>query len=177
MKNIFYISLVLISFSLSSCSTKITNPTVNVQEILAANQFTFLAERANPTNSDVVNILNSFPNRGGSQQFLNLDYGYVITLKNNELIVDLPYFGRLYTPNFDQTKNNFNFTSKDFNLTKSQNKKGDWDYRIITKDQPNNLTINIEIYSNGKCYTYVSSTDRQSISYDGYVMKNKPEKK
>jgi hypothetical protein len=177
MKNTFYISLLLIILSLNSCAKKIYAPSDNVKEIVASDQFTFLAERANPSNSDVLNVMNSFPNRGGSQQFLNLDYGYVITLKNKELIVDLPYFGRLYTPNFDQTKNNFDFTSKDFIVAKSQNKKGDWDYKITTKDQPNNLTINIEIYSNGKSYTFVNCTDRQSISYDGHVMKNKPYKK
>ncbi|MBC7557081.1 MAG: DUF4251 domain-containing protein [Chryseobacterium sp.] len=175
MKNTLYISFLLMIFSLSSCSKKMYTSMENVNEMLAADQFTFLAERANPTNFDVINVMNSIPNRGGSQQFLNLDYGYVVTLKNKELIVDLPYFGRLYTPNMDPSKNSFNFTSKDFILTKSQNKKSAWAYKILTKDQHNNITLNIEIYPNGKSYTYVNSSDRTAISYDGYVMKNKPD--
>lgn len=177
MKNTLYISLLLLIFSLSSCSKKIYTSTENVNEIIASDQFTFLAERANPTNFDVINVMNSFSSRGGSQQFLNLDYGYVVTIKNKELFVDLPYFGRLYTPNMDPSKNSFNFTSKDFTLNKSQNKKGAWDYKIVTNDQHNNITLNIEIYPNGKSYTYVNSSDRTAISYDGYVMKNKSDTK
>lgn len=177
MKNTIYIGFILAIFSLSSCSKKIyTSPDV-VQGIISSNQFTFLAERANPSNSDVINVMNSFPNGLGSQQFLNLDYGYVITLKEKKLIVDLPYFGRLYTPNTDPAKNSYSFTSKDFTVSKSQNKKGDWNYKIITNDQPSNLTINLEIFPNGKAYAFVNSNDRQSISYDGYVMKNKQENK
>lgn len=176
MKSTYLIIYLLAIFSLSSCAQKVYTSANTLQEITNSDEFTFLAERANPTNSDVINVMNSLPN-GSSQRFLNLDYGYVITLKNHELIVDLPYFGRLYTPNFNQSKNNYNFTSKDFTLTKSQNKKGNWIYKIVTKDQTNNLTINLEIYANGKSYAFVNSSDRQSISYDGYIMKNKTNKK
>ena len=177
MKKIFYIPFVALLFSMSSCAQKVYTSADNLKELISTDQFTFLAERANPTNFDVINVMNSFPNGGGSQRFLNLDYGYTVTLKNKELIVDLPYFGRLYTPSFDNAKNSFNFTSKDFSLSKSQNKKGAWEYKIVTNDQTNTMTFDIEIYSNGKSYTRVNSNDRTSISYDGYVMKNKPDKK
>lgn len=176
MKNIIYISFLLLIFSFSSCSQKIYTSSANLKELIASNEFTFLAERANPTNSDVINVMNNFPG-GGSQRFLNLDYGYTVTLKNKNLIVDLPYFGRLFTPNFDQSKNNFNFTSKDITISKSQNKKGNWEYKIVTNDQPVKITINLDIYPNGKSYVNVNANDRQSISYDGYVMKNKADKK
>ncbi|MGS0747712.1 DUF4251 domain-containing protein [Halpernia sp. GG3] len=177
MKNTLYISLILIIFSFNSCAKNVYTTPLNLKELISSDQFTFRAERANPTNSDVINVMNSFPNGGGSQRFLNLDYGYIITLKNKELTVDLPYFGRLYTPNLNQDKNNFNFTTKNYTLSKSQNKKGDWDYKIVTTDQSTNVTINLEIYSNGKTYANLSAQDRQSISYDGYIMKNKVDKK
>ncbi|WP_417428563.1 DUF4251 domain-containing protein [Halpernia sp.] len=176
MKNTIFLIFLAATISLNSCAKKIYTSANTLQQITNSDEFTFLAERANPSNMDVVNVMNSLPN-GSSQKFLNLDYGYVITIKNNELNVDLPYFGRLYTPNYDQSKNNYNFTSKDFTLTKSQDKKGNWNYKIVTKDQPTNLTISLEIYSNGKAYANLNSSDRQSISYDGYVMKNKPDNK
>ncbi|SFI41525.1 DUF4251 domain-containing protein [Halpernia frigidisoli] len=172
MKNLIYSICIIAVVSFSSCSQKIYNSTANVQQLINTDQFTFLAERANPTNFDVINVMNSFPG-AGSQRFLTLDYGYVITLKDKELKVDLPYFGRMYTPNFDSTKNNFNFTSKDFTLNKTQNKKGDWEYKMVTNDQPSQITINISVFSNGKSYANLISNDRQSISYDGYIMKNK----
>jgi hypothetical protein len=175
MKNTYYISFLLLIFSFSSCSQKIYTTAINLQELISTNEFTFLAERANPTSMDVINAMNAFPN-GGSERFLNLDYGYVITLKNKELSIDLPYFGRLYTPNLNQDKNNLNFTTKNYSVSKSQNKKGNWIFKIITNNHPNNLNITIEVYSNGKAYAFVNATDRQFISYDGYVMKNKVDK-
>lgn len=174
MKKIIKFLPILLILILASCAKKIyTSPEV-VSQLINSDEFTFMAERANPNNSDVINIMNSLP-RAGSGQFLNLDYGYTITLKNKKLMVDLPYFGRLYTPSTDPDKNSFNFSTSDYTLKKSQNKKGNWLYTINTRNDATSITFLIEIFPNGKAYVYVNSTDRQSISYDGYVMKNKTE--
>ena len=84
-----------------------------LEEITTSNQFTFMAERANPTNFDVINIMNSMPN-GNSSRMLDLDYGYTVVLKEKELDVTLPYFGRMFNPSYDTSKNSYRFTSKDF---------------------------------------------------------------
>ena len=44
---------------------------------------------------DVINIMNSIPN-GNSARMLDLDYGYTGGLKEKELDVTLPYFGRMF---------------------------------------------------------------------------------
>ena len=65
---------------LYSCSSQINIDPKTLEEITTSNQFTFMAERANPTNFDVINIMNSMPN-GNSSRMLDLDYGYTVVLK------------------------------------------------------------------------------------------------
>lgn len=175
MKNTFYISLLLLAFSLSSCSKKIYATPEAISQITNSGNFTFEAEHANPTNMDVVNVLRSLPN-GSSQNILNLDQGYNLTVNDKKLTVDLPYFGRLYTPSMDPSKNSFQFSTEDYTLNKSQDKKGNWLYTIVANDQTRTVTFNLEIFANGKAYLSASSPDRQPISYDGYVIKAKIDK-
>jgi hypothetical protein len=107
---------------------------------------------------------------------LDLDYGYSVVIKEKELDVNLPYFGRLFNPSYDTSKNSYNFNSKDFTVSKLQNKKGNWVFTVSPKDLSNVRVIYIEIFKNGGAYVSIDSNDRQAISYDGYIMKNEVEK-
>ena len=177
MKKIFFLSLsFFFALLISSCASQSNLDPKLLEEITSNNQFTFMAERANPTNNDVINVMNSLPN-GASSRMLNLDYGYTVVLKEKEIEVTLPYFGRMYNPSYNTSKNSYRFTTKDFDLNKIQNKKGNWVYTIKPKDVQNGSEIYIEIYKNGKAYVSIDSNDRQPISYDGYVMKNEILKK
>ena len=60
----------------NACSSKNTVANANITNLLKENEFTFMAQRANPTNSDVVNVINSLPN-SASSQILNLDTFYM----------------------------------------------------------------------------------------------------
>lgn len=171
MKNIINIILLFGLVTIGSCAKKIYTTPNELSGLVNNSEFTFVAERANPTNGDVLNVMNSIPG-GGAQRFLDLDYGYFLTFKDNKLTVDLPYFGRLYTPSFDTSKNSLNFTTSDFTIDKSQNKKGNYIYNIVARDKAKQFDFNLEIFANGKSYLNVFGTDRQSISYNGYVMKN-----
>lgn len=177
MKKKFFLSVSFVfALLISSCASQSNLDPKLLEEITSNNQFTFMAERANPTNNDVINVMNSLPN-GASSRMLNLDYGYTVVLKEKEIEVTLPYFGRMYNPSYDTSKNSYRFTTKDFDLNKIQNKKGNWVYTIKPKDVQNGSEIYIEIYKNGKAYVSIDSNDRQPISYDGYVMRNEILKK
>lgn len=172
MKNILKIASALCFFLImSSCSSQNKIPSAKVNALLESGEFTFMAERANPTNFDVINVINSMPN-AASARILNLDYGYTLEFKKDEIVANLPYFGRMFTSTFDRDKNSYRFTSKDFTINKSAGKKGSTLYAITIADQPNLRKMNLEIFNNGKSYLSVSSTDRQPISYDGYIMEN-----
>lgn len=175
MKNTVLMGVMFLLTFLLSCSSQTYIDQKTLEDITASNQFTFMAKRANPTNFDVINVMNSLPN-SNSARMLDLDYGYTIVIKEKQLEVNLPYFGRLFNPSYDTTKNSYNFTSKDFTLNKVQNKKGNWVYTITPKDVNNVRIIYLEIFKNGNAYVSIDSNDRQAISYDGYIMKNEIKK-
>ncbi len=173
-----YISLIYILgfiFFFQSCSSQNTGDSKTTDLLINSQEFTFHAERANPTNYDVINIMNSMPN-STSTRILQLNGNYTVELRKNKLEVTLPYFGRLFNPTYGNTSgNSYRFTSKDYTVNKSQNKKGNWIVRVKPNDVNNVDEIIIEVYKNGKAFTSVRSNDRQPISYDGFVSKNEPE--
>lgn len=156
------------SYSAQEMDSKTVDALVNSQD------FTFHAQRANPTNYDVIKVMNSMPN-STSTRILDLNGDYTILVKDKMLDVVLPYFGRSFKANIGGD-NSYRFTSKDYTLTKSQNKKGKWTIKIKPNDVNNVDEIIIEVFKNGKAFTSVRSNDRQPISYDGYVSKNEETK-
>ncbi|SFI86578.1 protein of unknown function [Kaistella treverensis] len=171
MKNLITIlSSLFIFIFLSSCGTQSTIPSEKVQSLVESGEFTFMAEHANPTNYDVIKIMNSFPT-GGSSQMLSLDAGYTIELKKNEVDVVMPYFGRMYTSSM-KSDNSFRFTSKEFTVNRAEGSKGSSVFVIMPTDQQIVTKIVMEVFKNGKTYVAIQSTDRQPITYDGYITAN-----
>ncbi len=172
MKNLLKIMIFGVFIAVfTGCSSQNTVANANISKLLKENEFTFMAQRANPANADVVNVLTSMPN-STSTQVLNLDHGYSLKITKDELIAVLPYFGRMYSSTYDNTKNSYRFTSKDFNISQSSGKKGSIIYLINAKDQQNVRKMILEVFPNGKAYLSIDSTDRQPISYDGYIQEN-----
>lgn len=161
-----------------NCSSQNTVSSQMVNTLVSSDEFTFHAERANPTNYDVINVINSMPN-ATSTRILQLDAGsYIIQIQKDKLEVVLPYFGRTFNPTYggNSSDNSYRFTSKDFTIAKSQDKKGNWIYKIKPNDVKNVSDINIEVFKNGKAFTSVRSNDRQPITYDGYISENEKAK-
>ncbi len=175
MKKTVLMSVMFLLTLLFSCASQPYVDQKTFDELMSSNQFTFMAKRANPTNFDVINVINALPN-ANSARMLDLDYGYTVVIKEKEIEVNLPYFGRMFNPSYDTSKNSYNFTSKDFTLSKVQNKKGNWVYTINPKDVSNIRVLYIEVFKNGNAYLSIDSNDRQAISYDGYIMKNEIKK-
>ncbi|MGO4708513.1 DUF4251 domain-containing protein [Chryseobacterium sp. 2TAF14] len=170
------ISLFAFIFLFQNCASQNTDPQI-VNNLVNSDEFTFHAEKANPMNYDVINILNSMPNNP-STRILQLDNGsYTIELKEGKMEVILPYFGRIFNPSYRTSDNSYRFTSKDYTVTKNQSKKGNWVYKIKPNDVKNVSDINIEIFKNGTALTSIRSNDRQPISYNGYISKNTETKK
>jgi hypothetical protein len=94
--------------------------------------------------------MNSMPN-STSTRMLNLNGNIFIDVSKKTVDVVLPYFGRVFNPSYGNTeKNSYRFTSKDFTINKSQNKKGTWTLKIKPKDVSNVDEINIEILKTEK---------------------------
>ncbi|AZA78413.1 DUF4251 domain-containing protein [Chryseobacterium sp. G0186] len=174
-----YISILMIFgflFVFQSCASQGSSDPKTVNTLIDSQEFTFHAQRANPTNYDVINVMNSLPNTT-STRMLNLDGDYTIDVTKSSVEVVLPYFGRLFNPSYgNPDSNSYRFTSKDFTINKSQNKKGTWTFRIKPNDVKTVDEINIEVFKNGKAFVSMRSNDRQPITYDGYVSKSEMKK-
>ena len=55
---------------------------------------------------------------------------------------------------------------------KSTSNKGNTLFRIRPNDVSHINLINIEIYKNGKAFVSIDASDRQPISFDGYIAAN-----
>lgn len=175
MKKYIVFLLAVMGLIITSCGSQIYMDSQSLKTALDNEEFTFMARRANPTNYDVINVMNSLPN-SSSGRMLDLSYGYGFTIKDKILEVTLPYFGRLYTPSMDNDKNSFRFTSKDYEIQKTAGKKGSIIFTIIPRDITHIRSMVLEVYKNGGAYLSVGANDRQPISYEGYLMKNEIKK-
>ncbi|MFC6267244.1 DUF4251 domain-containing protein [Frigoriflavimonas asaccharolytica] len=169
MKNIIF-ALFAVFFIANSCTsqTYIENGLLN--KIIEQEEFTFMAEKANIDNADVLNIMNSLPG-SATNRIQNLDYGSGIVFHNKEMKVNLPFFGRTYNAR-NRENGGFVFTSKEYTIEKKAGKKGQQILTISPKDAEYVNKIYLEINTNGKTYVSISSNDRQPMSFIGYIMKN-----
>ncbi|KAA0127169.1 DUF4251 domain-containing protein [Chryseobacterium sp. SN22] len=176
-----YISIIcLLSFLLcfQNCSSQTAGgDSQAVTALINSGDFSFHAQRATPTNYDVINVMNSLPNTT-STRILDLSgSNYSIDVKKDKLDIALPYFGRVFNPTYGNTsQSGYRFTTKDFTVSQSAGRKGKTIVRIKVKDQSTVDEIIIEVFKNGKAFTSIKSNDRQPISYDGYITKNEEPK-
>lgn len=170
MKKYLLIILAAVGFALTSCGSQTYMDSQSLKTVLSDEEFSFVARRANPTNYDVINVMNSMPN--GASRMLDLSYGYGFTIRNNEMEVALPYFGRSFVPSIGNDKNSFRFTSKDYSIQKSEGKRGSVQMTIVPRDVQHIRALMLEVFKNGTAYLTIDANDRQPISYEGYLMKN-----
>jgi hypothetical protein len=105
------------------------------------------------------------PMKGGTRQ---LNPGYTLTVKGDTLVVNLPYFGRVYQSAIG-ADGGFNFTSYEFDYQVKPRKKGGWNVSMKTKDLSNQRQFNLTVSKNGSASLTVLCSDRESISYYGAV--------
>lgn len=171
MKNYIIILLSFFTITLTSCGSQNYLDSKTVENLVNSEEFTFMAKSAHPTGYDAINVMNSLPGSSASR-IMNLDYGYDIVIKKEELVATLPYFGRMYTPSMDRDKDSMRFKSKNYRISKTEGKKGSKILTITPSDVNHIRRIIMEIFPNGKAYVSIDANDRQPISYDGYLMQN-----
>jgi len=109
----------------------------------------------------------ALPMSGRTRQLTGGDYDLRVT---KETIVSyLPYFGRAYTAPIDPSKGGIQFTSKDFDYTIANGKKGGWDIQIKPKDYQDVQQLSLSISEDGYANLQVTSTSRQPISFYGTI--------
>jgi hypothetical protein len=125
----------------------------SLQTIINSKKFSFIAQSATSKKGTTV----------------QLSTGYGLSLFQDSLQVDLPYFGRAYTANYPSDNDmGIRFASHNFSYLADSTKKGGWRITIKPKDV-RVMAIYLSISSSGYCSVNINSSDRDPISYYGTI--------
>jgi hypothetical protein len=112
------------------------------------------------------------PMRGGMRQLNGT--GYDLVISKDRVVAFLPYFGRMYSAPLDASEGGIKLTSTDFVYHAKANKKGNWDITIKPKAQSPSGANDVDLFrlsvsSDGNASLQVTGTNRDPISFDGYI--------
>ena len=131
------------------------------------------------TGTDVKNILDSqsfvfIPRYVNPMAFRRRDLtpGFELSISKDSLISYLPYFGRGYSAPVSPADVDFDFTSTKFTYAVTPARNG-WNISVKPTDQTYLRELYFRIFDNATASLTVTSLDRSSISYDGYITRRK----
>lgn len=93
---------------------------------------------------------------------------YTLKITKDTIIADLPYFGKAYSAPIDASQGGIAFTSTKFVYEAKPLKKG-WDITIKPTDNRETSQMELTIFTNGSATLYVNSTNREGISFTGFI--------
>jgi hypothetical protein len=123
-----------------------------VKELVESKNFVFHAQFANP--------------QGGRS--IALTSTYDLTVRPESVESFLPFFGRAYTAPINPSESGIKFNSTNFAYNGKKGKKK-WNIEINPKDVSDVQALNLSVFDNGKASLVVTSNNRQSINYNGYI--------
>lgn len=130
--------------------TGITEETV--KRIITDQEYVFRAMRAMPLRGRTIQLTSA----------------YDVTVSKDSVSSWLPYFGRAYAPPVDPSRGGIQFVSTDFEYQVTDTKDG-WDIAIRPRDAQDVQEMLLSVFDNGNATLRVTSTNRQPISFSGYV--------
>lgn len=107
---------------------------------------------------------------GGRSRILTSDYD--LRILGDSVVAYLPYFGRAYSAPIDPSQGGIHFTSTQYDYKMQPNKKG-WNITILPRDTRDARELSLNITTSGYATLMVSSNNRQSISFNGYITQRK----
>jgi hypothetical protein len=131
--------------------------TAAISNMVATRNYVFKAQTAMPSTGTTRQLTNDFD----------------LQVSKDTIISDLPYFGRTYTVPINPSESPLRFTSTKFEYAVSNKKKGGWNINITPKDVQAPSQLTLTIFDNGSASLTVTSYNRSSISFTGYVTDKK----
>lgn len=166
-----YIAACLVATSLGLMALSPPRPPKGFVEQVVSNQrFTFKAETARPMEDVNLAVMDMFPN---ARDLYRIGEGnYTLQVTPDSLIVSLPYFGRSYTPLYGTTDIGIKFSSTKYTYKVSKPSKRNKPYEIEIKplDRSDINRIRVSVFDNAKATVYISSINRNPISYEGTLV-------
>ncbi|WP_254639964.1 DUF4251 domain-containing protein [Chitinophaga sp. GbtcB8] len=131
-----------------------------IKNLVASQSYVFKAQTALPMS-------------GRTRQ---LTSEYEVKVAKDSVITYLPYFGRAYTAPLDPSKGGIQFTSRKFDYTVNNAKKGGWNIQISPKDADDVRQMVLMLSEDGYGTLQVTSNNRQPIMFNGYITEREPRK-
>lgn len=122
-------------------------------EMINSKNFVFLATTAIPARGRTIQLTST----------------YTLAVKNDSLIANLPYFGRAFTAPIGQAGGGIEFISKDYTYIKEEKRNGAFEIEMIPLDYRDVRRLFLTISPSGYGNLYVTSQNRQAISFRGQV--------
>lgn len=144
----------------------------DIKKLIDSKRFVFKAQFANPLGGGVTTLngrlINISPDGTGH---IYLNYNYDVKVRPDSVIAYLPYYGRTtFDANYGNTTDNgVMFTSTKFGYVSKAGKKGLTTITITPTDAKYNRKMVLEISDNGTARLQMIITNRNAISYDGYI--------
>ena len=157
---IMSVALTTVSNAQNSKKDKAAKQEKEIKSLIDSQKYVFKAQMVYPL--------------GGRSRSLTTDYDLKVTKES--VVSYLPYFGRAYSAAPGSSSGGIEFTSKEFEYSVSEGKKGEWDILIKPKDTQVARELRLTAYKNGTANLQVNSNDKQSISYSGYIAAIKAKK-
>ena len=159
MKNLF-ILLLIVGAGISAASAQNSRNDKKAVKITAikndvdGKHYTFSANTATPLRGSTIQLTSE----------------YDLRITPDSVISFLPYCGRAYMDvPYNPTDGGVKFSSTKFDYKVSQKKKGGWEITINPKDVKNLERLVLNISSDGYASLSVTSTNRDPISFYGYL--------
>jgi uncharacterized protein DUF4251 len=99
----------------------------------------------------------------------NLTPGYELKVRKDTIEAYLPYYGRAYSATIGSSDGGIQFKTTDFKYTATEAKKGGWNITIAPKNAGDTRLITLFVSQAGYASVQVTSNNKQSISFNGYI--------
>ncbi|SRX54721.1 DUF4251 domain-containing protein [Aequorivita sp. CIP111184] len=151
---IFYALLVLFMFGSANAQDKTEKVQTPIETLLKSKSFEFIANTAIPLSGPTKDLVGS---------------GYSITFSPEEVISNMPFYGRGYSGMALGRDKGMQFQGKPENFTIESNNE----YQVNTdvKGERDTYSISISVSSSGYASLTISSNDRGTITYQGEIVK------
>ncbi|MCW3092300.1 MAG: hypothetical protein JWP81_3369 [Ferruginibacter sp.] len=162
-KSIRFIILSLSAICLGQMATaqkSLSSKEIVIKNAVENQAYTFYAQNVTPSS--------------GRQRFLTSEY--TLNISKDTIESYLPFFGRAYSAPMDPSDAGIKFASTSFDYNLAPRKKGGWNVDIKPKDAQGVQQLTLSVFENGNATLQVISTNRQPISFNGYVAAKKERK-
>jgi hypothetical protein len=102
---------------------------------------------------------------------MQLTSEYNLAVKGDTVIAFLPYFGRAFSAPLNPTDGGIKFTSGEVTYISKPRKRNGWEVSMKPKDVPDVQQLRLTIFSSGSASLQVYSTNRQMITFNGFIRK------